>query len=304
LINNRLLASALAFVLVAGIGPSIESSFAVPGQGTLYATEPINNELWTIDPSNGDATFIGNTFDGEDDVRIPSLAVHPFTGVMYGGGGSGDTNLYIVNPSNGDLTLVGSTGDDNPVGLDFRADGTLFAALHPVGQSNVGGDRLGIINPANGDTTVVGSFGVEQLNGIAFFGGILYGVSYNDELYTINTGTGEATLLAGVSPSHNLGASQFACDGTFYVGGQGDEFGTLDITTGDFNLIASPVVDEVIGGFAFIENCQVVGGEFMSIDTTALMLAGLQSSAIWMLPVLAGVVGSAFGVLYIKSRRN
>jgi len=48
----------------------------------------------------------------------------------------------------------------------------------------------------------------------------------------------------------------------------------------------------------------VVGGELLPIDSTALVLAGLQTSAIWMLPVLAGVAGSAFGVLYIKSRRN
>ena len=48
----------------------------------------------------------------------------------------------------------------------------------------------------------------------------------------------------------------------------------------------------------------VVGGEFSPIDSTALVLAGLQTSAIWMLPVLAGVAGSAFGILYIKSRRN
>jgi len=50
--------------------------------------------------------------------------------------------------------------------------------------------------------------------------------------------------------------------------------------------------------------CPVVGGELLSIDSTALVLAGLQTSAIWMLPVLAGVAGSAFGILYIKSRRN
>ena len=47
-----------------------------------------------------------------------------------------------------------------------------------------------------------------------------------------------------------------------------------------------------------------VGGEFLPIDSTALVLAGLQTSAIWMLPVLAGAAGSAFGILYIKSRRN
>jgi len=48
----------------------------------------------------------------------------------------------------------------------------------------------------------------------------------------------------------------------------------------------------------------VVGGEFSPINSAALVLAGLQTSAIWMLPVLAGVAGSAFGILYIKSRRN
>ncbi len=55
-----------------------------------------------------------------------------------------------------------------------------------------------------------------------------------------------------------------------------------------------------------IWNCEskVIGGEFLPIDSTALVLAGLQTSAIWMLPVLAGVAGSAFGILYIKSRRN
>jgi len=47
-----------------------------------------------------------------------------------------------------------------------------------------------------------------------------------------------------------------------------------------------------------------VGGELLPIDSTTLVLAGLQTSAIWMLPVLAGVAGSAFGILYIKSRRN
>jgi len=47
---------------------------------------------------------------------------------------------------------------------------------------------------------------------------------------------------------------------------------------------------------------QVIGGELLPIDSTALMLAGLQSSAIWMLPVLAGVAG--VGAFYIKTRMN
>lgn len=45
-----------------------------------------------------------------------------------------------------------------------------------------------------------------------------------------------------------------------------------------------------------------VGGELLSIDSTALVLAGLQSSAIWMIPVLAGIAGA--GAFYIKTRMN
>jgi hypothetical protein len=47
---------------------------------------------------------------------------------------------------------------------------------------------------------------------------------------------------------------------------------------------------------------KVVGGELLPLDSTALMLAGLQSSAIWMLPILAGAAGA--GAFYIKTRMN
>ena len=71
---------------------------------------------------------------------------------------------------------------------------------------------------------------------------------------------------------------------------------TQEDNLGNFHLI----LDDV----SLTIDTMLVGGELLPIDSTALMLAGLQSSAIWMLPVLAGVAGSAFGVLYIKSRRN
>jgi len=51
-----------------------------------------------------------------------------------------------------------------------------------------------------------------------------------------------------------------------------------------------------------VEGDRLVGGEFLPIDSTALVLAGLQTSAIWMLPVLAVAVG--VGAYYIKTRMN
>ena len=47
-----------------------------------------------------------------------------------------------------------------------------------------------------------------------------------------------------------------------------------------------------------------VGGEFLPINTTALLLAGAQNNAVWILTALAGIASAAFGTLYITSKRN
>ena len=97
----------------------------------------------------------------------------------------------------------------------------------------------------------------------------------------INDGSSDILWVGNTGNPYPLGASY-----SRFAGSLGTPSTTVDLTLKTFFL------------------SQVVGGELLPIDSTALMLAGLQTSAIWMLPVLAGVAGSAFGVLYIKSRRN
>ena len=48
----------------------------------------------------------------------------------------------------------------------------------------------------------------------------------------------------------------------------------------------------------------VVGGEFLPIDSTALLVAGAQTNAVWILSALAVIGSVAFGTLYITTRRN
>ncbi len=45
-----------------------------------------------------------------------------------------------------------------------------------------------------------------------------------------------------------------------------------------------------------------VGGLSMVIDSNALVLAGLQSTAMWMLPIVVGAAG--IGAYFIKTRMN
>ena len=53
---------------------------------------------------------------------------------------------------------------------------------------------------------------------------------------------------------------------------------------------------------ATLEDLIKVGGQLLSIDSAALILAGLQSSSIWMIPALAGIAGA--GVYFVRSRMN
>jgi len=48
----------------------------------------------------------------------------------------------------------------------------------------------------------------------------------------------------------------------------------------------------------------VVGGEFLPIDHTALLLAGAQTNAVWIMSALAVIGSVAFGALYLTSRKN
>jgi len=122
------------------------------------------------------------------------------------------------------------------------------------------------------------------------------GISVIFRNIAINVGvwTGDETAIPAGAP---IGI-KVQCDVKFEV----THNTSVDLLTQEISIIPErdPFICIV---FPNDPSCKV-GGEFLPIDSTVLVLAGLQTSAIWMLPVLAGVAGSAFGILYIKSRRN
>jgi len=71
-------------------------------------------------------------------------------------------------------------------------------------------------------------------------------------------------------------------------------------------------VGNTITPMQYVDNVQVlvdmdevvVGGEFLSIDSTSLILAGAQTNAVWIMSALAVIGSMAFGALYLTSRKN
>lgn len=306
--NKVLLPLVFSVLLLFPVGA--QNALAAPGQGTLFAVEPFANSLYTVDNA-GVFTFVGNTEDvNANSVSINTLAFDHTTGIMYGGAGPG--NFYIVNPTTAAVTLVGPTNNGNIDAMDFRVDGVLYASVGVGGQGS-GGSNLATINPDTGAATIKGPFGVTGMGAIAFGNdGILYGVTKapSNNLYTIDINTGDATFVTQVTGGFVVQGSQdgpasmqFACDGTVFLGTQfrDGRFGTLNIQNGNFAFLSFQPTDTV-GGLTYDRSCDViVGGEIIPLNTTALLLAGVQSVSMWMIPVV--ISGAGIGVFVISRRK-
>ncbi len=216
-------------------------------------------------------------------------------------GPSGTTSVTTTQQANLLCTLVDfeGVGDLNPVGT--IGDATFSANTIGFVDSDAGGTCTGCANEPSPDTVAIDLLGPSPMTvtlanpavQVSFF----YSAFQAGTVDFLDGGGGvlatiplPATPLVAGDPNPQTAPS----------------FVQVSHNAG-FPNIESVVITEnplflVIDDFEFCNTS--VGGELLPIDSTALVLAGLQTSAIWMLPVLAGVAGSAFGILYIKSRRN
>ena len=113
------------------------------------------------------------------------------------------------------------------------------------------------------------------------------------------------TVSPGVTLTNNsLRTVIVALDGTLIIEGTFANFGGF-INDGlvQVCLDAEVIGDPIPGVVEFIDCNQVipVAGELLSLDNSALMIAGL-SSMIWIAPVVAGLAGA--GLYLVKFRAN
>ncbi|HLX24323.1 MAG TPA: hypothetical protein VKR38_13335 [Usitatibacter sp.] len=151
-----------------------------------------NGALVTIDPTNGAATFIGNTGGGSD------LAFSP-GGILYMWQQS-TTALATVDLTTGVATTIGASGLPGTTGGGVAVIGsTVYVA--PNGASG----PLATINTTTGAGTVVATLNgapfTAAINAMAFGGGALYGVDSdtggpaNTRLVRIDPAGGAVTLV-------------------------------------------------------------------------------------------------------------
>ena len=307
---NRLFSSILVLILVSGIGVPAFAESALYGLAHIGQDGP--DTLYTIDKTTGIATPVGPVgFE-----RCYGMDYHPSNGIMYAvcerSDGSNVDVLITLNLSTGQGTEVGPTGGsifgDQVGDISFRnSDNELYAYLEA-------GDGVGTIDITSGDITELGGSGVGCCgNGIAFSPLDILWHSNEAALNELDQSLGTATLIAAhtfpvdidggrlsamdVDPDDDTLYGSLVNREPFFGGPLENYLATVDTTTGDITIIGPTI--EGLDAIAFVP-MDFVAGESLPIDTTALLVAGIQSSAIWMIPTLAGIAGA--GIYLVKFR--
>lgn len=208
----RISLSGILVLLLVGLAFFPLQVQAVPGRGILYGTSP--GELIEIDPATGVGTVVG---PNAANMGFPGFAIDPATAWSFAGCGSGCDEIWNFDLDSGMTTFLGSlNGGIVASGLDFSAEGVLFASLNMVDDCGSWGDHLGVINTITGEATVIGPFGVcngscslDGIEAIAFDAqGNLWGSlrtsmfsSGTPGLYSIDPNTGAATFVAPILDS-------------------------------------------------------------------------------------------------------
>ncbi len=271
--NNNfhiLLSVTLAFVLIAG---SVSPAFAQDSKGTP--------------PTYGDLV---STNVAPDHVEIPDAGSLPATAQIPGGAG----------PLNSIAGSLSSTDQEDVYEICISDHNAFSAAVAQAGfdsqlflltQNGLAvysnDDFLFFFSPSflpSGDPNGPAANGIYYL-AISPFNN--EPVNADGELFVDLFGTqAEATAFNPPNLAEG-GASPIT---GWLDGAQAGESGTYNI---DLTGVASTSQD-----------CTPVGGEFLSVDTAALVLAGAQTNAVWIMSALAVIGSVAFGALYITTKRN
>ena len=176
----------------------------------FYAIDAATSELVWLDTSDGSETVVGST--GFNLQTWTGLATDPAVGNLYGTttdltGDNPSSTLYTIDVTTGFATLIGSLGPgrivDIAVAATRRAHGhggsAPFFAIDTLSDTISGVD--GTIGPLGFDAEYAAVLDFDGANGTLYLAAIdnESPTFQPDRMYTIDTTTGAATLVGGIS---------------------------------------------------------------------------------------------------------
>lgn len=221
------------------------TAFASSASGSpiLYGITGSGNtasSLYTVDPLTGSTTLIGPTGLS----HLTSLDFDPTSGVLYAVQsdlyGSGDTNLVTLNTSTGAATIVGPTGAQIP-DITIGSDGILrgWSECSPDPTCPYYDDPI-VIDKTNGAVTITLSDLGTEYTGVASESATSIFVKVIGDLYSVDVGTGNYTLLSNLGLSLNNILENMPTGDLIsgYRTGGGTQLYSIDATTYDVTSLA------------------------------------------------------------------
>ncbi len=227
-------------ILLKGRGYEINAAI----QGDFYAVSGPNGNgsVFTVDPSTGSATLVGNSeFDDVDNFK--SLTIEPHTGFMYGlTNVSGYAVISRINSALGDAYNLYSLPLLDMYSISFDTSGTLYGILKSGKIYQID------INTGAYDTVITAD---QNINSAAFdpMTNQLYATAFvavgtnKDRIYTIDLSTGTTTVVGNTGFGVLTNDLDFDESGNLYgvVGStsQNNNFISIDKTNGTGTTIGS-----------------------------------------------------------------
>jgi hypothetical protein len=172
--------------------PDINDLAVTPG-GEIYGISI--NDLYLVDATTAEISHV-TSVQGTANVAL----TFEVGGTLLASDKLGA--LRRIDPKTGQVTEIGSYGTDLGESGDLVAikDGTLFGVndVGPNGSAKSNNDLL-TIDPSTGAATVVGPIGFDRVWGLAYWKGVVYGLTRDGELLSIDPATGAGTLVSSFS---------------------------------------------------------------------------------------------------------
>jgi hypothetical protein len=299
----------LSLIVFSGLAPALmNEAYAQPilfgaahagGQGLAPST------FYSIDFTSGAANAIGPI----GFFNCSGMGVHPVFLTVYATCNDDNFNehLITIDTSSGAGNSVGLTGASHK-DIAFRSDGKLYG--------HVNGD-ITEIDINTGNAVFLGSnVGIAGFagNGLAFSLDDTFLRSDESVLNTLSDVTGNILTTTphgypiGLDFPRNNAMDTHPVSGVLYAstndgsGGGGPNYlSTVDTTTAVVTFVGlTGLTVNGLDAIAFLPEPRLVGGEIIPIESTALLLAGIQSSAIWILPAIFSAVGIGLVLLRRK----
>jgi len=278
---NRLLAGTLALVLIAGLGTP---AFAITTETGLNILE--GNAVPTVIPIQQDCNIV-NIFDDRTtfDAAVGSTTLEDFTDTFHFPISTGilnsATNLVVAK---GPPILP---GDIQPGVTYSMPIGTQNFFNIDLGGNFVDGFLDGVQFPEFDPVTIAFD------NPVAAFG---------FDMNKLMGGSFDITIQFTSGPDFVGNFPVTQSSSLEFVGFQSEQ---IDIETVIIQGDGMDGFDFAFDNFAFGgKGCEiVVGGEFLPIETTSLILAGAQTFS-WMIPVVLSVLGIGLFVVSRKSENS